>query len=167
LKREDIENLGLINIVETSLPKQIIPGAYLIGQIDQVTNYEKIPPVFLTRRDGQLVQDDFIGEQAVVLNVRGKGLVVISGCAHRGIVNTVRQAQKITGINKVHAIIGGFHLTGARPETIQRTIADIKAFYPDYIAPFHCTGFEAITAFAREMPEQFILNTSGTRYIMT
>jgi 7,8-dihydropterin-6-yl-methyl-4-(beta-D-ribofuranosyl)aminobenzene 5'-phosphate synthase len=167
LKREDIENLGLVKIIETSLPTQIVPGAYLIGQIDQFTDYEKIPPVFLTRRDGQLVQDDFIGEQAVVMNVRDKGLVVISGCAHRGIVNTVKHAQKITGINRVHAIIGGFHLTGARPDTIQRTIADIKAFYPDYIAPFHCTGFEAITAFAREMPEQFILNTSGTKYIMT
>jgi len=167
LKREDIENLGLVKIVETSLPTQIIPGAYLIGHIEQVTDYEKIPPAFLTRREGQLVQDDFIGEQAVVMNVGDKGLVVISGCAHRGIVNTVRQAQKITGINKIHAIIGGFHLTGASPETIQRTITDIKAFYPDYIAPFHCTGFEAISAFAREMPQQFILNISGTRYIMT
>jgi 7,8-dihydropterin-6-yl-methyl-4-(beta-D-ribofuranosyl)aminobenzene 5'-phosphate synthase len=166
LKREDIENLDLVNIVESSLPTQIIPGAYLIGHIDQITDYEKIPPYFLTKREGQLVHDDFIGEQAIVMNVKDKGLVVISGCAHRGIVNTVKQAQKITGINKVHAIIGGFHLTGARPETIQRTIADIKAFYPDYIAPFHCTGFEAITAFSREMPEQFILNTSGTRYIM-
>ncbi len=167
LKREDIENPGLVKIVETSLPTQIIPGAYLIGHIDQVTDFEKIPPVFLTIREGQRVQDDFIGEQAVVMNVRDKGLVVISGCAHRGIVNTVRQAQKITGINKIHAIIGGFHLTGASPETIQRTIAEIKAFYPDYIAPFHCTGFEAISAFAREMPDQFILNIAGTRYIMT
>ncbi len=167
LKREDIENLGLVKIVETTLPTQIIPGAYLIGQIDQVTDYERIPPVFLTRREGQLVQDDFIGEQAVVMNVRDKGLVVISGCAHRGIVNTVRQAQKVTGIKKVHAVIGGFHLTGASPETIHRTVADIKGFCPDYIAPFHCTGFEAISAFAREMPEQFMLNTTGTRYIMT
>jgi 7,8-dihydropterin-6-yl-methyl-4-(beta-D-ribofuranosyl)aminobenzene 5'-phosphate synthase len=167
LKREDIEELNLVKIIEIKLPTQIAPGAYLIGKIDQVTDYEKIPPVFLAKRGDQLVQDDFIGEQAIVLNAKGKGLVVLSACAHRGIVNTIRQAQKITGIEKVHAVIGGFHLTGAKPEVIQRTITDIKAIHPDYIIPLHCTGFEAITAFARDMPDQFILNTSGTRYIIT
>jgi len=68
-----------------------------------------------------------------VLNAKGKGLVVLSGCAHRGIVNTVKQAQRITGIEKVHLAIGGFLLTGAKPELIQKTIADIKAIRPDYI----------------------------------
>jgi len=167
LKREDIEKLGLVKIIEIKLPTPIVPGAYLIGKIDQVTDYEKIPPVFLAKRGDQLVQDDFIGEQAIVLNAKGKGLVVLTGCAHRGIVNTVRQAQKMTGIEKVHAVIGGFHLTGAKPEMIQRTIEDIKAIHPDYIVPTHCTGFEAISAFAQEMPDQFILNTAGTRYIIS
>ena len=68
-----------------------------------------------------------------MLNAKGKGLVVLSGCAHRGIVNTVKQAQRITGTEKVHLVIGGFHLTGAKPELIQKTIADIKAIRPDYI----------------------------------
>ena len=167
LKREDIERLGLVKIVEIKLPTPIVPGAYLIGKIDQVTDYEKIPPVFLVKRGDEFVQNDFIGEQAIVLNAKGKGLVVLSGCAHRGIVNTVRQAQKMTGIEKVHAVIGGCHLSGAKPELIQKTIADIKAIRPDYIVPTHCTGFEAISAFARKMPDQFILNTAGTRYIIT
>ena len=101
------------------------------------------------------------------MNAKGKGLVVLSGCAHRGIVNTVKHAQRMTGTDKVHAIIGGFHLTGAKPEIIQKTIADIKAIKPDYIVPTHCTGFEAISEFAREMPDQFILNTAGTRYIIS
>jgi 7,8-dihydropterin-6-yl-methyl-4-(beta-D-ribofuranosyl)aminobenzene 5'-phosphate synthase len=72
----------------------------------------------------------------------------------------------MTGMEKVHAVIGGFHLTGAKPDVIRQTIADIKTIRPDYIVPTHCTGFEAIVAFAREMPDQFILNTAGTRYIM-
>ena len=113
------------------------------------------------------MQEDFIGEQSIVLNAKGKGLVVLSGCSHRGIVNIVKHAQKMTGIEKVHAIIGGFHLTNAKPELIQKTIADIKTIRPDYIVPTHCTGFEAITAFAREMPDQFILNTAGTKYTMS
>ena len=110
------------------------------------------------------MQETFIGEQAVILNAKGKGLVVLSGCAHRGIVNTVKQAQKMTGIEKVYAVMGGFHLTNAKPEVIQKTVADIKAINPEYIVPTHCTGFEAISAFAREMPDKFILNTVGTKY---
>ena len=167
LKREDIEGLGLVKIVEVKSPTPIVQGAYLTGKVAQVTDYEKIPPSFVARKGDQFVQEDFIGEQAIVLNAKGKGLVVLSGCAHRGIVNTVKHAQKMTGIEKVHAIIGGFHLTGARPEVIQKTIADIKIIHPDYIVPTHCTGFEAISAFAREMPDQFILNTAGTRYTIS
>jgi 7,8-dihydropterin-6-yl-methyl-4-(beta-D-ribofuranosyl)aminobenzene 5'-phosphate synthase len=167
LKREDIEGLGFVKIVEIKDPAPIIPGAYLSGKIEQVTDYEKIPPSFVARKGNEFVQETFIGEQAVILNAKGKGLVVLSGCAHRGIVNTVKQAQKMTGIEKVHAVMGGFHLSGAKPEVIQKRIADIKAIRPDYIVPTHCTGFEAISAFAREMPDQFILNTAGTQYIIT
>src|SRR4030042_2502223 len=160
LKREDIEGLGFVKIVEIKDPTSIIPGAYLPGKIEQVTDYEKIPPQFVAKRGNEFVQETFPGEQAVVLNAKGKGLVVLSGCAHRGIVNRVKHAQKMTGIEKVHAVIGGFHLAGAKPEMIQKTIGDIKAIRPDYIVPTHCTGFEAISAFAREMPDQFILNTA-------
>jgi 7,8-dihydropterin-6-yl-methyl-4-(beta-D-ribofuranosyl)aminobenzene 5'-phosphate synthase len=167
LKREDIEGLDLLRIVEVKTPTPIVPGAYLSGSIGRFTDYEQVPPVFVAKRGEQFVQEDFKGEQAIVLNVKGKGLVVLSGCAHRGIINTVMHAQRIAGIDKIHAIIGGFHLTGAKPEVIQRTIADIKAIRPDYIVPTHCTGFEAIAMFAREMPDQFILNTAGTRYIMS
>jgi 7,8-dihydropterin-6-yl-methyl-4-(beta-D-ribofuranosyl)aminobenzene 5'-phosphate synthase len=164
LKREDIEELGFVKIVEIKEPTPIIPGAYLPGKIEQVTDYEKIPPFFVAKRGNEFVQETFIGEQAVILNAKGKGLVVLSGCAHRGIVNTVKHAQKMTGIEKVYAVMGGFHLTGAKPELIQKTIADIKAVNPEYIVPTHCTGYEAISAFARDMPDQFILNTAGTKY---
>ena len=167
LKREEIERLGIVKITETKEPTPIVPGAYFTGKVAQVTDYEKIPSNFVAKRGDQWVQEDFPGEQAIVLNAKGKGLIVLSGCAHRGIVNTVRHAQKMTGIDKVHAVIGGFHLTGAKPELIQKTIADIKSVAPTYIVPTHCTGFEAITAFAREMPDQFILNTAGTKYVIT
>lgn len=164
LKREDVEALRLLKIVEIKDPTPIVPGAYLSGKIEMVTEYEKGQPPLVIKRGGQFQQDFFIGEQAIVFNVKGKGLVVASGCAHRGIVNAVKQAQKITGIEKVHAVLGGFHLTGSKPEVIQRTIADIRAVRPDYIVPTHCTGFPAITAFAREMPDQFILSTVGTKF---
>jgi 7,8-dihydropterin-6-yl-methyl-4-(beta-D-ribofuranosyl)aminobenzene 5'-phosphate synthase len=166
LGREEIEGLGLVKIVEVRTPTPMVPGVHLTGNVAQVTEYEKIPATFLAKKGDQYVQEEFVGEQAVVMNAKGKGLVVLSACAHRGIVNTVKHAQKMTGIEKVHAVIGGFHLTGAKPELIGKTVADVKAMRPDYIVPTHCTGFEAITAFAREMPEQFILNTAGTRYVI-
>ncbi len=166
LKKEDIESVGFVKIVEIKEPTPIVPGTYLTGRIEMVTEYEKGGP-FLFRKGDEIENDAIIGEQSLVFNAKGKGLIVLSGCAHRGIVNTVKHAQKMTGIEKVHAVIGGFHLTGAKPELIQKTIADIKAISPDYIVPTHCTGFEAITAFARQMPDQFILNTVGTRYTIS
>jgi 7,8-dihydropterin-6-yl-methyl-4-(beta-D-ribofuranosyl)aminobenzene 5'-phosphate synthase len=166
LKREDVDGLGLVKITEIKIPTAIVQGAFLTGKVEQVTDYERIPPNFVMKSGDQWVQEDFIGEQAIVFNAKGKGLVVLSACAHRGIVNTVKQAQKMTGVDKVHAVIGGFHLVGAKPEIIQKTVADIKAVRPDYVVPMHCTGYEAVGAFAREMPDQFIINTVGTRYII-
>jgi 7,8-dihydropterin-6-yl-methyl-4-(beta-D-ribofuranosyl)aminobenzene 5'-phosphate synthase len=164
LDRDAIEGLEVVKIVEVREPREVIPGVYLTGNIERTTAYERIPPSLLIKRGDKLEGELLEGEQAVMCNVKGKGLVVISGCAHRGIVNTVRHAQKVTGIDKVYAVIGGFHLVNAAPGIIEKTVADIKKIGPDYIIPTHCTGFEAMTIFAREMPGQFILNTAGTKY---
>lgn len=164
LKRAEIEATGLVEIVEVEQPTEIVPGAYMSGTIAMETQYEKGQPALLRDMGGRFEQDFFIGEQVVILNIKGKGPVVISGCAHRGIVNAVKQAQKVTGSHKMHAVLGGFHLMWAKPELIQRTIADIKVASPDYIVPNHCTGFEATMAFAQQMPDQFIFSTVGTRF---
>jgi 7,8-dihydropterin-6-yl-methyl-4-(beta-D-ribofuranosyl)aminobenzene 5'-phosphate synthase len=166
LKKEDLEALGL-KVIEVKTPVEIVPGAYFTGNIERVTAYEKVGKTFLIKRGENLEQDTFPGEQALFFKVKGKGLVVLSGCAHAGIVNTVRQAQKIAGMDKIHAIMGGFHLINAKPEIIQSTVTDIKAMKPDMIVPAHCTGFEATVAFSREMPSEFVLNTAGTRYDFT
>jgi 7,8-dihydropterin-6-yl-methyl-4-(beta-D-ribofuranosyl)aminobenzene 5'-phosphate synthase len=163
LRKEDLEAFGL-KVVEVKNPLQIIPGANFTGNIERVTTYEKVPPSLLIKRGEKPEQDDFRGEQAIFFNVKGKGLVVLSGCAHVGIVNTVKHVQKVAGMDKIHAVMGGFHLINAKPEIIQNTVADIKSMKPDYIVPTHCTGFEAILAFGREMPNEFILNTAGTKY---
>jgi 7,8-dihydropterin-6-yl-methyl-4-(beta-D-ribofuranosyl)aminobenzene 5'-phosphate synthase len=163
LSREDIEALG-VKVVETKTPTQIIPGAYVTGHIERVTSYEKVPASQQVKRGDKIESDTFPGEQAVIFNVKGKGLVILSGCAHCGIVNTVKHAQKISGTEKVHAIMGGFHLIVAKPDLIQSTVADIKAMKPDHIVGTHCTGFRALVALSKEMPEAFTINTSGTKY---
>jgi 7,8-dihydropterin-6-yl-methyl-4-(beta-D-ribofuranosyl)aminobenzene 5'-phosphate synthase len=166
LKKEEIEALGL-KIIEARTPVEIIPGAYFTGNIERVTAYEKVPPTMLISRGEKPEPDDFRGEQALFFNVKGKGLVVLSGCAHSGIVNTVKQAQKVADTEKIHAILGGCHLANAKPEVIQNTVADIKAMKPDYIVPTHCTGFEAMVAFSQAMPNEFNLNTTGAQYTFT
>lgn len=163
LMKEDIEALGL-KVVELKKPAQIIPGAYFTGNIARITPYEKVPPTLLIKRGEKPEPDDMRGEQALFFNVKGKGLVVLSGCAHTGIVNTVKQAQKVANMDKLHTVMGGFHLINAKPEVIQNTVADIKAMKPDHIVPTHCTGFETVVAFNKEMPEAFTLNTAGTKY---
>jgi 7,8-dihydropterin-6-yl-methyl-4-(beta-D-ribofuranosyl)aminobenzene 5'-phosphate synthase len=163
LKKEDLEGLGL-KVMEVQQPTQIIPGAYFTGNIERLTSYEKVPPTLLIKRGENPEPDDFRGEQAFFFKVKGKGLVVLSGCAHAGIVNTVKQAAKVSGTTKIHAVIGGFHLANAKPEVIEKTVTDIQAIKPDFIVPTHCTGFEAVTAFQKAMPTEFILNTAGTQY---
>jgi 7,8-dihydropterin-6-yl-methyl-4-(beta-D-ribofuranosyl)aminobenzene 5'-phosphate synthase len=166
LDRNVIEACG-VETQEIQGPMQIIPGAYCTGKIERSTEYEKVPPSLLVERNGILEPDDFRGEQALFFRLKGKGLVVLSGCAHRGIVNTVRHAQKISGSNKIYAIIGGFHLINAMPEVIRKTVMDIKTMGPKHIAPAHCTGFEALAAFHQFMPMEFVLNTAGALYMFS
>jgi 7,8-dihydropterin-6-yl-methyl-4-(beta-D-ribofuranosyl)aminobenzene 5'-phosphate synthase len=163
LRREDIEALGL-KVVEVKTPIEIIPGAYFTGNVERVTAYETMPTNLRVKLGEKIENDTFPGEQGLFFNIKGKGLVVLSGCAHRGIVNTVKQAQKVAGTDKVHTVMGGFHLISAKPEVIQNTVADIKAMKPDYVVPTHCTGFAAMSAFSREMPKEFIINTAATKY---
>lgn len=98
------------------------------------------------------------------MNLGSKGLVVLSGCAHSGIINTAEYAREVTGINKVHVIMGGFHLTGPAFEPIiDDTVKSMKQIGPDYVIPTHCTGRKAILAIEKAMPSQFLANMSGTK----
>jgi len=138
----------------------------VLGEIERVTEFEKGMVGAEAEIEGQWVKDPFSDDRGVAVKVKNKGLVVIGGCSHAGIINTVKHAQKVTGGPKVHAVLGGFHLTGPMMEPIiGPTIGEMKKFGPEYIIPTHCTGWKAINQFAKEMPEQFILNTVGTTYI--
>jgi len=163
LNQTDLESSG-VTIREIKDPMEIISGGYTTGNIERTTPYETPSSSLLVKRGDKLEPDDFKGEQALFFNIKDKGLVVVSGCAHAGIVNTVQHIRNISGIQKVHAILGGFHLVNAQEETIWNTIADIQEINPDILAPMHCTGFEALVAFSSAMPDAFILNIAGTRY---
>jgi len=121
-------------------------------------------PYAFYEEKGQKTWDPTEDDTALVVNLRGKGLVVLSGCAHSGIINTVEYAREVTGIDKVHAIMGGFHLTGPAFEPIiGDTVKSLQRIGPDYVIPTHCTGRKAILAIEKAMPGQFLVNMSGTK----
>jgi 7,8-dihydropterin-6-yl-methyl-4-(beta-D-ribofuranosyl)aminobenzene 5'-phosphate synthase len=138
----------------------------VLGEIERVTEFEKGMPGMEAEIKGQWVKDPFSDDRGVAVKVKNKGLVVIGGCSHAGIINTVKHAQKVTGSTKVHAVLGGFHLTGPMMEPIMGpTIEEMKTIGPEYIVPTHCTGWKAINQFAEKMPAQFLLNSVGTTYV--
>ncbi len=136
------------------------------GQVARVTSFEKGLPFAEARIDGKWVVDSFYDDQAIAVNIKSKGLVIISGCSHAGIINTVKYTQKTTQTDKVHAVMGGFHLCGPLFKPIVGpTVAEMKKIAPDFVIPMHCTGWNTSNQFATEMPEQFVLNSVGTTYV--
>lgn len=117
------------------------------------------------KRTAVSVPDDFEHEQATVYNVKGKGLVIMTSCGHRGIVNSVRSAIKVSGVNKIHAVMGGFHLAPHSPEYLKQTIEGLKQFNPDFVIPMHCSGEAFIVMAAAEFGPKFIRSSTGTRFI--
>lgn len=134
------------------------------GEVERSTDFEKGLPNAFAVREGKTEHDPILDDQALVLQVRGKGLVVISGCAHAGIINTVRYARKVTGMDRVYAVIGGFHLTGPQFEPlIDRTIQELKEISPEMIIPMHCTGWKTIQRIGAELPDSFVPSCVGTK----
>ncbi len=151
----------------TAEPHQLAPGLFSSGEIARVTPFEegRFPSAHV-EVGGEWRQDRFQDDQAILARLKDKGLIVITGCAHAGVVNTAKHARVITGEERVHAIIGGFHLTGASSGVIESTIQEMQAMSPTLIVPMHCTGFEAKCAFAREMSGCFALSSVGTRILL-
>jgi 7,8-dihydropterin-6-yl-methyl-4-(beta-D-ribofuranosyl)aminobenzene 5'-phosphate synthase len=147
-------------------PYELAPGCWTTGYVPRASFEESGRPAKLRYRQGpEFLADDLEEDQAVVFNLEGKGLVVLSGCAHSGIVNTVEHARAMTGIDQVYAVLGGFHMARSEDEEIDRTIEFMKELNPVFLIPSHCTGFRAISRFANEMPEAFVEGVVGTTYL--
>jgi len=161
------QQLTQVKLIETKQPLLVADGTALVtGEIPRETSYEKGYAKHSSLVSGDLHSDPLIlDDRALVINAKGKGLVVLSGCAHAGIINTIRYAQRITGIADVYAVIGGFHLAGKENETrIEQTISDLKLISPKLIVPSHCTGWRGTFAIANALPQAFVYNSVGNLY---
>jgi len=112
---------------------------------------------------GKFVPDEHVHEHATCFNIRGKGLVVISSCGHVGIVNSVQQAQEVSGVRKVHAILGGFHLGPAPDDYLKQIVAEVKKLEPDVVIPMHCSGLNFLLEARAQMPQNVIQTSTGSR----
>ena len=168
LIRADLEAQG-VEIRETKNPTLLAAGMIMVtGQVERVTSFEKGMPNALVERNGRVEKDHLLDDQSLVVHLKNRGLVIISGCSHSGIINTILYARKISGEEEVHAVVGGFHLSGAAFEPIlEDTVASLKNFSPKIIAPMHCTGWVAMQRLSREFPDAFILNSVGSKIVLS
>lgn len=138
--------------------------ALFLGEIPRKMDFEQ-GTVALCYEDGGVDRTDNLeDDSALVLHVKNKGLIVLSGCGHAGIINTVIHARAVTGVQQLFAVMGGFHLANADHESVVvPTVNALKNLGPQYVVPTHCTGRSVVMYLEREMPAQFLLNMSGTR----
>jgi 7,8-dihydropterin-6-yl-methyl-4-(beta-D-ribofuranosyl)aminobenzene 5'-phosphate synthase len=151
-------------IAQTSFEQPLLPTTEIVGIFDGFGCFpEKMPAA---KNTGSYIPDDFDHEIATAYLVKGRGLVVLTSCSHRGVINAVKQAQEVSGVDKVHAVIGGFHIVPPLGDDyIRRTIEAFTEIGPDYLIPAHCTGDRFYELARAAMGEKVIHSAVGTRFI--
>jgi len=148
-----------------SFEKLLSPTAMKIGVEGGVgCETDRLPE---NERTQSVVPDQFRHEIATAFNLKGKGLVLLTSCSHRGVVNAIKQAQAASGIEKVHALIGGFHLAPYQDDYVQRTVAALKEINIDYVIPLHCTGEPFYDKARAEMPDKILRSYTGSRFVFS
>jgi 7,8-dihydropterin-6-yl-methyl-4-(beta-D-ribofuranosyl)aminobenzene 5'-phosphate synthase len=167
LSRRALTDEGF-EVIERRQPSLLIDGSVLItGEVDRTTDFEHgMPPAHQRWADSAWERDPLVlDDQALVVHVRGKGLVVVTGCGHAGAVNIVRHAARLTGVARLHALLGGLHLSGGFfAPSIGPTVQALIELAPDLLVPGHCTGWRAQHALANALPDSWVQGSSGTRY---
>jgi len=159
--KEAAETLGAsFNL--TKEPVWISENIVTSGEIPMVTEYEKIDPILYVKEKGELKPDPLWDDQALFVKSE-KGLIIILGCAHRGVINTIRHAQKLTRVEPIYAVIGGTHLLRASPQRMDLTIAELMSSGVQRLGACHCTGLPACATLAQTFGEAFFFNNAGTR----
>jgi 7,8-dihydropterin-6-yl-methyl-4-(beta-D-ribofuranosyl)aminobenzene 5'-phosphate synthase len=152
--RTKIEEAGGLLFLSRD-PLQIAAGLVTTGEVPRLTDFEEVGLPLKTIVDGRILQDAMSDDISVVARVKDKGIVIITGCSHAGIVNIVKRAVGITGESRICGILGGFHLVEAQEDRIQKTVDTLHQYNPAGIAAGHCTGFKAQVALYQKFREQF------------
>ncbi|NQT31509.1 MAG: MBL fold metallo-hydrolase [Deltaproteobacteria bacterium] len=158
--RQTLESLGA-HFKLSREPVKITDSIMTTGEIPMTTDYETIEPRLVVKEGKRFKPDKLLDDQALIITT-GAGLVVILGCAHRGIINTLYHARKLTGVEAIQAVFGGCHLMNATEERVWLTIAALKELGVQQLGFGHCTGLAASAIMAREFGNSFLFNIAGT-----
>jgi 7,8-dihydropterin-6-yl-methyl-4-(beta-D-ribofuranosyl)aminobenzene 5'-phosphate synthase len=146
-------------------PLQIIPGLITTGEVKKQTDFEEVGiPLKTITSDGKVVEDKMKDDISVIANIENKGIVIITGCSHAGIVNIVKHSIELTGVKKIKAIIGGLHLIEAPMERIKKTVEALSKLDIDFISAGHCTGFEAQVELYKAFGKRFSPLHTGMKF---
>ena len=159
--RDDLERRGAVLRLDTEA-QALLPGVLTTGPIERTTEFEAIPSTFGVRAGTRMRKDEFEDEQGLIVRTR-KGLVVIVGCSHRGVINTVRHAIKLTGEERVHAVIGGTHLGPAPKDQLEKTVEQLRCLDVSRVVAGHCTGFGAAARLSAALGDAFSPGGVGYR----
>ncbi|NPA23681.1 MAG: MBL fold metallo-hydrolase [Crenarchaeota archaeon] len=150
------------NLVLTRDLVQVCPGTYFSGEVLRYGYPEYTPDMYVARDDGRLIRDSMPDDAALIINVRDKGLVIVTGCGHSGILNILEYATSVTGIRKVYAIVGGLHQEKETPERVRELCEMLRKRDIKLIMPLHCTGIRALHVFLSEIPDRTIIGGAGS-----
>lgn len=161
-QRQVLESLGA-SFTLSKEPVRFSDTVMTTGEVPEITEYEQIEPGrFWVKEDGEMKPDPLADDLALIINTK-PGLIVVLGCGHRGLINTLRQAQKLTRRQEIRLVVGGCHLIGSSAERTWMTIAALKEMDVQSIGVSHCTGLPAAAIMARELGDRFFFNNAGTR----
>jgi len=161
--KTEMEKAGA-NLSLTAEPFVIMPGVITTGEVRRRTEFEKVTVAVKTIEDGKVIDDLMLDDISVVANVKGKGLVIVTGCSHAGIVNIARQAMEVTDCDKIEGIIGGLHLIDASDAVIKRTVEELSKMNIAWISAGHCTGFKAQVELSLTFGEEFSPLHTGMQF---
>jgi 7,8-dihydropterin-6-yl-methyl-4-(beta-D-ribofuranosyl)aminobenzene 5'-phosphate synthase len=151
------------HIQRASFERVLSPTRMKVGIDNGLGCYpDKMPT---DRRPIDWAQDQFDHEISTCVNVKGRGLVITTSCGHRGVVNSAKQAMEVSGIRKIHAVVGGFHLAPHKEDYLRETMKEMVALDVDYIVPMHCTGEPFYEMLKAELPKKVIRSYTGTKFV--
>jgi 7,8-dihydropterin-6-yl-methyl-4-(beta-D-ribofuranosyl)aminobenzene 5'-phosphate synthase len=150
-------------IPTASFEKVLAPTRMTVGVSDGIGCYAD--KLAAEKQAAKVIPDDFQHEMATCFSLKNRGLVVITSCSHRGVVNSVQRAVDVSGVKKVHAVMGGFHLAPHKPDYVRETVNALKEFDPDVVIPMHCTGETFVEVLQAEMPGKFIRSYTGSQFV--
>lgn len=163
--REEIEKAGG-SLLLTRDPVKLMSGITTTGEVKRQTDFEEVGIALKTIEGGEVVDDQMLDDISVVANVNGKGLVIVTGCSHAGIVNIARHAMELTDCEKIEGIIGGLHLIDASDDRIKRTSEELSKLNPEWICAGHCTGFKAQVELYLTFRERFSPLQTGMQFVI-